>query len=429
MVAVMKRLTLLMFAITICFGCAQSAQTIKPDPSRVQHVDGFVQSLSGNEVIVVLNLPEFKKTADTPAAEISQQIVQKGLFIEGLDIAIENHLGEITKVTGNVVTILHRKPVAYAIGQIVKLEIPKKRIAIVDFTVIRGGLKEAGTILMEQLSSLLIESRHYTVVERSKLNTIMEELKLVQSGLTEAIPEQMRPKLLFADLILTGTLAEIGDKYDINLRLLNVKTGQAVAAIQMSAPLFKPVEMRDSNEWNEDFETDPIDRSWAVGSRGWGTREGFVNVDEETGAENSKRSLKMDFSFDLNKKQRSCLGIRNEKKRDLSLFKGIEFYIRGTHRITSNMVMDISDRDDHVVRNRWRVRLTVTDQWQRIRVPFNELAYIRDPFLMKEGFKPGKQILDLSHVESVLFVVCSDFVNEASKTGTLWVDKIRFYKQ
>jgi len=59
---------------------------------------------------------------------------------------------------------------------------------------------------------------------------------------------------MFADLILTGTLAEIGDKYDINLRLLNVRTGQAVAAINVSAPLFKAVEMRDSSNWNEDFE-------------------------------------------------------------------------------------------------------------------------------------------------------------------------------
>jgi hypothetical protein len=267
MVAIMKHLTLLVVAITICFGCAQSAQTLKSDPARVQHVEGVVQNISDNEVMLSLKLPEFRKIADTPAAEISQQIVQRGLFIEGLNIAINGNRGEITKVIGNSVTILLSKSLAYTIGQNVKLEIPKKRIAIVDFTVIRGGLKEAGAILMEQLSTLLIESRHYVVVERSKLNTIMEEIKLIQSGITEEIPEQLRPKLMFADLILTGTLAEIGDKYDINLRLLNVRTGQAVAAINTVSPLFKPVEMRDSSTWNEDFEAALIDYSWVIGTR------------------------------------------------------------------------------------------------------------------------------------------------------------------
>ena len=136
--------------------------------------------------------------------------------------------------------------------------------------------------------------------------------------MTETIPEQLRPKLMFADLILTGTLAEIGDKYDINLRLLNVRTGQAVAAINVSAPLFKPVEMRDSSDWNENFEGTLTDHSWAIGPRG---KDGFVRIDGNTGAENSKKSLKMDYTFDLKKRERSCPGIRNNKKRDLSLFR------------------------------------------------------------------------------------------------------------
>lgn len=422
----MKRLTLLVVAITICFGCAQSAQTIKSDPARVQYVEGVVQSISDNEVILSLKLPEFRKTADTPAAEISQQIVQKGLFIEGLNIAINGNRGEITKVIGNLITILFNKSLAYSIGQNVKLEIPKKRIAIVDFTVIRGGLKEAGTILMEQLSSSLIESRHYTVVERSKLNTILEEIKLIQSGVTEEIPEQLRPKLMFADLILTGTLAEIGDKYDTNLRLLNVRTGQAIAAINTVSPLFKPVEMRDSSNWNEDFEAMFIDYSWVIGPRG---KDGFIRIDEKTGAENSKKSIKMDYSFDLNKTGPSCPGIRNNKKRDLSLFKGLEFYVKATHPIIGFVNIDISDRDDPAVRGRWDTRYEIADNWQLVRIPFDQLRYLRSGWLIKiEGFKPGKQILDMSHVETVTFGTCNGLVREETKKGTIWIDKVRFYK-
>ncbi|MGZ3578732.1 MAG: FlgO family outer membrane protein [Syntrophales bacterium] len=423
----MKRLAFLVFAATVFLGCTQSVQPIKTDPASLQYVKGTVLSVSGNEIILSLKLPEFRKAADTPAAEIAQQIVQKGLFIEGLNIAINGNGGEIKKVIGNSITILLNKPPAYSVGQNVKLEIPKKKIAIVDFTVIRGGLKEAGAILMEQLSTLLIESKHYIVVERSKLNTIMEEMKLLQSGLTETIPEQMRPRLMFADLILTGTLAEMGDKYDINLRLLNVRTGQAIAAINVSSPLFKPVEMRDASDWNEDFEATLIDRSWAVGPRGKG--EGFVKVDGKTGVDNSKKSLRMDYTFDLSKKERLCPGIRNNKKRDLSLFRGIEFYVKGTHSITGYLNIDISDRDDHAVRNRWFTRYEITDDWQLVKIPFDQLSYTRSEGLIKiEGFKPGRQVLDMTHVETLIFGTCNDMVSEEAKKGSMWIDNIRFYK-
>jgi Curli production assembly/transport component CsgG len=425
----MKRfVALLVFAITICFSCAQPTQTIISDPARVQNVEGVVQNISGNEVVLLLKLPEFRKTADTPAAEISQQIIQKGLFIEGLNVAINGNSGEVSKVIDNSVTILLNKSPGYSIGQAVKLEIPKKRIAIVDFTVIRGGLKEAGSILMEQLSTLLIESKQYIVVERSKLSAIMEEIKLLQSGMTEEIPEHLRPKLMFADLILTGTLAEIGDKYDTNLRLLNVRTGQAIAAINVALPLFKPVEMRDSSVWNEDFEAIYIDHSWAIGPRGK-EREGFVRIDESTGAENSKRSLRMDYTLDLGKKEQSCPGIRNYKKRDLSLFKGVEFYVKGTHSITGFINLDISDRDDPNVRNRWFARYEITGNWQLIKIPFDQLSYLRSGVLIKqEGFKPGKQVLDMTHVETLIFGTCTYLVSEETKKGSMWIDNIRFYK-
>lgn len=232
---------------------------------------------------------------------------------------------------------------------------------------------------------------------------------------------------MFADLILTGTLAEIGDKYDINLRLLNVRTGQAVAAINVSAPLFKPVEMRDSSDLNENFEGTLTDHSWAIGPRG---KNGFVRIDGNTGAENSKKSLKMDYTFDLNKRDRSCPGIRNNKKRDLSLFQGVEFYVKGTHPITGFLNLDISDRDDPAVRNRWFTRYEITENWQLLKIPFDQFSYTKsDGLIKREGFKPGKQILDMSHVETLIFGTCNDMVSEETKKGAIWIDNIRFYKQ
>jgi hypothetical protein len=184
--------------------------------------------------------------------------------------------------------------------------------------------------------------------------------------------------------------------------------------------------MRDSSTWNEDFEATLIDHSWVVGP--WG-KVGFVRIDESTGAENSKKSLRMDYTFDLKKKERSCPGIRNNKKRDLSLFKGVEFYVKGTHPITGFSNLDISDRDDPAVRNRWFARYEITESWQVIRIPFDQFSYTRSEGLMKmEGFKPGKQILDMSHLETVVFGTCNFMVSEETKKGAIWIDNIRFYK-
>jgi hypothetical protein len=422
---IMKRLAFLLISISVFLGCAPSSQTVRSEPSSLQYVDGIVRRSSGNEVDFSLSLPEIQKTEDTPAAEIARQIIQKGLFIEGLQINIDGSRGIIEKIAGSSVSMRLLSAQAYAIGQNVKLEIPKKRIAIADFTVIRGGMKEAGTILMEQLSTLLIESRQFTVVERSKLNTVIEEIKLLQSGMAEEIPEEMRPRLKIADLILTGTLAEIGDKYDINLRLLNVRTGQAIAAIHTESTLFKRSQTRDSGEWNEDFEEFMTDHSWLIGPLGIpGTC--FISVDRKTGAEGSKSALRMDYDFQR-VKDYFC-HCRNEKKRDLSLYKGVEFYIKGTEPIIGTIDVDISDRDDPNRRDRWQARFEIDNNWKVIRVAFTDLHVIQKKWIQSAGYAPGKQIMDLTQIEAVDFVTSDRYLMKPEKKGSLWIDKIRFYK-
>lgn len=422
----MKHSAFLILAIITCFGCAQSIQTAKIDPSRAQYVDGSIQDVSGNKVTIVLNVPEFTKTSDTPAAEITRHIVQKGLFVEGMGVTMDGNTGELTNISGNSATVVFSKAPAYQAGQNVQMRIPRKRIAVVDFSVIRGSMKEAGTILMEQVSSSLIETKQFNVVERAKLNAIMEEIKLLQSGMTEQIPEELRPKLMFADLILTGTLAEIGDKYDINMRLLNVRTGQAVAAISLSSPLFKAGESRDSGPLNEDFEKISPERSWTIGQRG---RLAFAAVDGSTGAEGSKSSFRLDYSFDKGKlKERQCVSHRNNKMRNLSLYEGVEFYVKGTHPITGYVNIDVSDRDNPKLRSRWFAQFQITGDWQLIRVPFSEFSFLKTEFLEREGWKTGKQVIDKSRIEGLIVGTCTNLMKAEYRTGSLWIDKVRFYK-
>lgn len=428
----MKRFLSVLTAIIIFTGCAAvkpgSDVEQKEQVSLLQYLDGTVQRVSGNEIAISLKLPEFKKGSELPINEIAQQVIQKSLFLEGIKTDINGIPAVIKEVRGNVITVALEKAPVFSSGAAVKLQIPKKIIAITDFEVIKGREKEAGRVTLEGLTSMLIDSGHFTVVERSKLKTIMDELQLSLSGLTKETPEKVLGKLFMADIILTGTLAEISGTWDINLRLVNVRTGQAMAAISMQTPLFKPSELRDASAFNEDFEGDILNHSWQIGHRAKGAF--FVRLDTALGAENTKQSLRMDFNFKEGERDDLFANMQNMKKRDLSLFSGIEFYAKSDTQITCHLRILMSDRDNPNTIDAWIANFLIGNEWKKIRIPFEQLAIGRGwvkEGAAKFGAKPGKQILDPSRVESISIGVQKQF-NPPVK-GTLWIDKVMFYKE
>jgi hypothetical protein len=422
----MRRIVVLFCLPLFLLGCATTMQKGTIEPNRISDMEGIVQSVSGKEVLLQLQLPDFKKESDDAIDEIARQVKQKAIIIEGIDVRVEGMTGSVKKVDGKTVRVLLSKSPSYPVGSTVRVEIPKKRIAIVDFTLIRGDIKEAGTIVMERLSTELIESGIFIVVERSKLQSIIEEFKLSQSGLSGEDPEKFKPMLMIADIILTGTLSEVSNNYDINLRLLNVQTGQAIAAFYVRSPLFKLSDMRDSSEWNEDFETTLTNFSWLIGPT---AKVGYVSTDKTTGAEASNNSLKLDYDFHgLKSETEVAPGMINSKKRDVSLFKGVEFYVKSTEPIVGYLNVDISDRDDLNVRTRWVARFGIEKDWKKVKIPFDQLFAIRSKKIVKEGYSAGKQILDLSHIENIIWGTSNFLLKEKSEKGSMWIDKVRFYR-
>ncbi len=417
-----------LWAFLVLQGCAAVKTAERSEPPQLLYIEGTVQEVAGHDVTLLLKLPEGEKASGAPIREIARQVIQKSILIEGITTDLDGRTAVVKEVRGNTVRLTMTKPAIYTGGAVVKLKIPKKTIAVVDFEVIRGKEQEIGRVTMEDLTAALIESGHFVVVERSKLKAIMEELQLSKSGLTRNTPEQLLGKLHLAELLLTGTLSEQRGEWNINLRLVNVSTGQAVAAISTRTTLFKPSELRDSGQLPGDFEEAFLDPSWLAiraGSRFFYD----AAVDTTTGAEGSKKSMRIDFH--LKKGENPLMArVENRKKRDLTLYDGIEFYARATERLRIMAMILTSQPDDPNRIDGWMGMATVDREWERFRIPFQSMVIARGWIKQGSaayGSQAGDQVLRLNRVEDIRIGVHQGH-NRDNLQGTIWLDRIRFYR-
>jgi hypothetical protein len=291
-------------------------------------------------------------------------------------------------------------------------------------------------VCSSDLTSALIDSGQFVVLERSKIKAIMNELQLSQSGLAQQKLDQKTGRLFLADVILTGTFAETKGEWDINLRLVNVWTGQAIAAVSLRTKLFKPTEMRDASPLNEDFEGLLMDPSWirrsGRGSGGQGkgqkkTAHFTTDIDHKEGAEGSKQSAGIDFRY-TEDMERAVAAIENLKKRDLSLYSGVEFYVKATEKLYGQCDIITSNPEDLNMQDRWGGFFEIGTTWEKIRIPFDTLVVLRGWIregARKHGSKPGDQVIRLDRVESIRFGIDSN--KNPATAGKVWVDKVRFY--
>lgn len=426
----MKRIVAVLLLLFLA-SCAPPAHNSGRDAGAAGtfFVDAVVESVAGNQVVLSLRLPEFAETPDLPMRQIAREVVRKSLFLEGLRTDIDGLPVLLSEVRGNMVTAVCDRPPAFAVGASLRLRVPRKTIAVVDFEVIKGKGQEAGRVTLEGLTSALIDSGHFVVVERAKLKPVIDELLLRMSGMTGETSVEANT-LIPADLILTGTLADMGDgTWDINLRLVNVRSGQAMAAISLRPPMFKPAELRDAGSLDEGFEGASVNSSWAIGYKG----KGVFNVKHDTtqGAEGSRHSLRMDFNLqNLQGMGKVYARLENMKKRDLNLYSGVEFSVKADPEVTGLFRLLVSERDDPNAMDAWVAHFTATPGWQRVRIPFADLgigrAWVKEG-ARKYGARAGNQVLDLGRVEAVAVGAYSE--QNPPVRGAMWIDEVRFYRE
>ena len=104
----MKQTFKILLTIIFLSACAVVKPLEQPGPVSLQYIEGTVQSISANEIILSLKLPEFKPTPDIPISEIAHQVIQKSLFLEGIKTEINNIPAVIKEMRGNAIIALER---------------------------------------------------------------------------------------------------------------------------------------------------------------------------------------------------------------------------------------------------------------------------------------------------------------------------------
>ena len=126
----------------------------------------------------------------------------------------------------------------------------KTRVAVIDFEQkgeqeFRG--KQVGEIVAEWLITSLVRTGRFDVVERAQLQKILKEQQLGMTGMINQETAAKVGELLGVKVIITGSIIQIGNTYEMNARLVSVEDGSILKAEKIRGPVLDVIErMMDS---------------------------------------------------------------------------------------------------------------------------------------------------------------------------------------
>jgi len=109
-------------------------------------------------------------------------------------------------------------------------EQPKPILSILDLRT-SGVSKADADVLLDYLSSHLVESGAYTIIDRSQRETVLKEIEFSQSDCTDEACQLRIGKLLSANRIVIGSVGKLDQIYLLTLKMIEVETGRLLKAV------------------------------------------------------------------------------------------------------------------------------------------------------------------------------------------------------
>lgn len=106
----------------------------------------------------------------------------------------------------------------------------KEQVAVLELDV-DGLSRSEGSTLTNRLRSELVKIDSFTIVERSKMNEILDEQGFQMTGCTSSECAVQAGKLLSVNRICTGNIGKLGSMYTLTIRLIDVESGKIVRSV------------------------------------------------------------------------------------------------------------------------------------------------------------------------------------------------------
>ncbi len=104
------------------------------------------------------------------------------------------------------------------------------KIAVMDLEGKNLSQDEADAVT-DFLRTDLVNTKSFTVIERDRIKDVLKEQELSISGVTKESGEAAKVgELLNVKFIMVGTLSKLGEKYFLNIRVVDVETGKVTLA-------------------------------------------------------------------------------------------------------------------------------------------------------------------------------------------------------
>jgi len=409
--------------------------------------DATVTAVNGRTIRVEFREPSEPPAEVTLAERVAAEIARVAYFSPAGSVTVGGIPGRVTHVAGPKAELeLDAAPVGISPGSSPEIVAGSRLIAIRDFELLGQVNQDDARALLEEVTTYLARSGQFRLVERSKLDAVLAELKLSLSDL--ASPEQARKvgQLLTADTVVTGTLLRRGDTYVVNLRLVN-SSGEiynAVATAGRMTPISRTPGLATGNI-EGGFEDKGLDETgWDFGRIEWRAngRGGHeqIDIDATQGAAGSGRSLRLQFVFGEPIPGAGDVRVwaHNRKLRDLSRYRGATFYLKANPPLAARFHVYVGP--EFSSSEIWSSDLDVGTGWRQYRVQWVDLApgsLSRPPRRVASAApkrppaeSPGATPqLDLTHIAAVGFTVHANR-NPGLRQGTaatLWVDEVSFF--
>ena len=135
---------------------------------------------------------------------------------------------------GAIVELAQKLGTAVKQGQI--FESLPAEVAVSRFKAI--GLTDPNLVedVLEDLSTALVKTGVFQLVERNQLDRVLAELRIENSGLVDSTVAKRLGRLIGAKAVLIGSISDRKDCYVINARLINTETGLVQVAESVVIP-------------------------------------------------------------------------------------------------------------------------------------------------------------------------------------------------